>query len=81
MKPFDPLSARQRQLLNTIERMTADRGFPPTVAEAAREMKLHPSRIHQLAISTERKGFLTREPKTARSWRVTRPAPAAAPGR
>lgn len=81
MKPRDPLSPRQRQLVTVIEQLTRDRGFPPTVAEAAREMGLHPSRIHQLALSTERKGFLAREPKMARAWRVTKPAAAAASGR
>lgn len=81
MKPRDPLSPRQRQLIATVERLTADRGFPPTLAEAARDMGIHPSRVHQLAISTERKGFLAREPRVARSWRVVKPAVAAAPGR
>ena len=77
MKPFDPLSPRQRQLVATIERMTDARGFPPTVAEVARELAVHPSRAHQLMLSTEAKGFLTREPKIARSWRVVKPdAPA-----
>lgn len=74
MRPFDPLSPRQRQLVPTIEQLTADRGFPPTLTEAAAAMGLHPSRIHQLALTTERKGHLTREPKIARSWRVVKPA-------
>lgn len=74
MPTFDPLSPRQRQLVATIERLTADRGFPPSLAEAAVAMGVHPSRIHQLALTTERKGYLTREPKVARSWRVVKPA-------
>ncbi|NCX99804.1 MAG: hypothetical protein EBX35_14810 [Planctomycetia bacterium] len=53
-----PLSPRQRQLCDVIERLTADRGFPPTLAECATAVK---------------KGWLLREPKVARSWRVTRP--------
>jgi SOS-response transcriptional repressor LexA len=71
--PAPALSPRQKQLIETIERMTADRGFPPTLVECAAAMGLHPSRIHQLASTTERKGWLCREPKIARSWRVVRP--------
>ena len=78
MKPARPLTPRQRQLVNTLERLTAARGFPPTVAELAREMGLHHSRIHQLALSTERKGYLAREPKIARSWRAVKPGAQAA---
>ena len=68
-----PLSPRQRQLCDVIERLTADRGFPPTLAECAAVMKVHPSRAAQIATSTVKKGWLLREPKVARSWRVTRP--------
>ena len=37
---YDPLSLtpRQRDFLNTIERLTRDRGFPPTIAEASRAL-------------------------------------------
>lgn len=79
MAPHDPLSPRQRQFVETIARLTADRGFPPTLREIAREMKVHFTRAHQLARSTEWKGFVRREPKVARSLRVTKPA--AKPGR
>lgn len=80
MAPFDPLSPRQRQFVQVIERLTADRGFPPTLREIAREMNVHFTRAHQLARSTEWKGFLRREPKVARSIRVVT-KPAAKPGR
>lgn len=72
--PAPILSPRQRQLCDVIERLTRDRGFPPTLVEAAAEMKLHPSRVHQLALSTQGKGYLTREAKVARSWRVVKPS-------
>jgi|GEM_PF-4665409 len=67
------LSPRQRQLVETIEQLTAARGWPPSMAEAAAAMQVHPSRVQQLARSTAAKGWLIREPRSARSWRVIRP--------
>lgn len=67
------LSPRQRQLVETIEQLTAANGWPPTAAEAAAAMQCHRSRVQQLARSTEEKGWLVRRPRAARSWRVTRP--------
>jgi SOS-response transcriptional repressor LexA len=81
MPPTDPirrLSPRQRQLVETIEQLTAARGWPPSMAEAAAVMRVHRSRIQQLAQSTAAKGWLIREPRAARSWRVIRPGGIAA---
>lgn len=75
--PFVPapaLSPRQRQLCETIERLTAANGYPPSVREAAVAMGVHPSRVAQLAASTRAKGHLAHNPKVARSWRVVKPA-------
>lgn len=76
----DPLALtpRQRDFLNTIERLTQDRGFPPTIAEASRVLNLHPSRGASLVWTLARKGALTREPRIPRSLRVVRPAADAA---
>lgn len=79
MAPHDPLSPRQRQFVQTIERLTADRGFPPSLREVAAEMGVHFTRAHQLANTTAAKGFVRREPRVARSLVVTKPA--AKPGR
>ena len=76
------LSARQKQLCQTIEKLTAARhGVPPSVREVAAEMRLHPSRIGQLAATTAMKGALVREPRVARSWRVVKPETPATRGR
>jgi SOS-response transcriptional repressor LexA len=77
---YDPLALtpRQRDFLNTIERLTRDRGFPPTIAEASRALNLHPSRGASLVWTLARKGALTREPRIPRSLRVVRPAADAA---
>ena len=76
----DPLALtpRQRDFLNTVERLTRDRGFPPTIAEASRVLKLHPSRGATLVRTLVWKGALTREPRIPRSLRVVRPAADAA---
>ena len=70
MPPFTatpPLSPRQRQLCDTIEKLTKARGgIPPTYVELAGEMRCHPSRIAQLVRSTAEKGAITREPRMAR---------------
>jgi SOS-response transcriptional repressor LexA len=73
---YDPLALtpRQRDFLNTIERLTHGRGIPPTVAEASRALNLHPSRGATLVRTLVWKGALTREPRIPRSLRVLRPA-------
>lgn len=69
------LSARQEQLCQTIEKLTTARGgVPPSMREVAAEMRLHPSRIGQLAATTAAKGALVREPRAARAWRVVKPS-------
>lgn len=75
------LSPRQRQLCDTIERLSAARGFPPSLSEIAAEMRIDTSRASQLAHTAAAKGALHHEPRVARSWRVVKqatPAPAKA---
>lgn len=76
MPPFIPrmLSPRQRQLVCTIEQLTRERGFPPSMKEVAAVMNVHTSRISQLAAETAWKGAITRTPGCSRSWRVVAPA-------
>lgn len=66
------LSARQTELCSVLERLTAERGFVPSVREIAAAMNVHPSRVSQLARSAAAKGAIAWEPGTARSWRVVR---------
>jgi SOS-response transcriptional repressor LexA len=74
--PVPLLSKRQAELCQTIEVMTAERGFVPSMREVAERMGLTHGRVAQLARSTERKGALARAPGVARSWRVVPPSPA-----
>jgi SOS-response transcriptional repressor LexA len=68
------LSPRQQQLCQTIETLTASRGFPPSLREVAAEMGVHYTRVAQLAASVEARGALLHEPRVARSWRVVKPS-------
>jgi SOS-response transcriptional repressor LexA len=68
------LSRRQSQLIEAIERFEQTNGYRPSMREVARVLGLAPSRVQQLATSTEAKGALVRVPGVARSWRVVKPA-------
>lgn len=65
------LSARQRQLVAAVERLTEQAGgVPPTCREIAAEMGIHFTRAHQLIGSAAARGAVTRDPNKARSVRV-----------
>lgn len=73
--PAPLLSPRQKQLCETIETLTAARGFSPSVRELARTMNVSIARVSQLVASSEAKGAVAREPGLARSIRVVKAAP------
>jgi SOS-response transcriptional repressor LexA len=77
-KPFPPpplLSRRQAQLVEVVERLTAENGFPPSVREIAAVMNVHHSRVNQLIATAAARGAITRDPGKMRSVRVIhRPA-------
>jgi SOS-response transcriptional repressor LexA len=64
---------RQRELIATIQVLTEDRGFPPTMRECAAAMKLSLARIAQLVEACAHEGQLSRHPRIARCLRVLRP--------
>ena len=69
------MTPREIQLLDAIERMTTDRGYPPAMRELAGELGVSLTRVKQLADACQRQGTLTRAPRVARSFRVLRPLP------
>ncbi len=77
------LTARQRELLEFIERFTAEEGYPPTIVEMGRAMGIRSKNgVNDHLIALQRKGYITRSSR-ARSIRVlrgvdVRPVPAAA---
>lgn len=67
---------REAELVGAIERLTALRGFPPTMREIAVEMKVSLTRIAQLMAIAVKAGRVAAQPRIARSCRVIRHAAA-----
>ena len=65
------LSPRQAELVKLIDKLTREKGFPPTLREMATQMDLHHTRVARIAATAEIRGALTHTPGIARSWRVT----------
>jgi repressor LexA len=70
LSPPPTLSPRQRQLVEVVERLTGERGYPPSCREIGEAMGVHHSRAHQLLSAAERRGVITRDPGKMRSVRV-----------
>jgi repressor LexA len=72
--PVDPLSPRQRQVLQRIERHIERHGLPPTRAELAAALGLRNRQgIDQHLRALARKGHLRLEPGIARGIRLSGP--------
>ena len=69
-----PLSTRQTELIDTVARLTRERGFAPSTAELARELRVHQARAGQLVRLLVFRGLLLREPGVPRSLRLATPA-------
>lgn len=65
-----PLAARQRQLIEAIERLRQARGFLPTQRELAADLGISLARVSQLVARCEADGLLSRRSKSARTCRV-----------
>ena len=57
MRP-EPLTRKQKKVLDTFERFSTDRGYRPSVAELADELKLAKSTVHFHLMALARKGYL-----------------------
>lgn len=66
------LTVRQAAFVQAVESLTAQRGFPPSLAELARALGCSLCRAKSLADTAVRRGFLRHDPRVARSWRVVR---------
>jgi len=72
-KSFPPpplLSPRQKQLVEVVETLTRDHGYPPSTREIAAVMGVHFSRVNQLIATAAARGAVTRDPGKMRSVRV-----------
>jgi repressor LexA len=72
-----PLSARQLEMLQIIERSVAERGFPPTYQEFTIALGLSPhsrQAIHEHLSRLAAKGMLVRYARAARGMTLTEAA-------
>jgi repressor LexA len=67
----EALTARQREILEFIERQNRERGYPPSVREIGEAVGLtSPSTVHNHLASLQRMGFLRRDPTKPRAIEV-----------
>lgn len=71
---MNALTDRQRRILTAIRESMTDRGYPPTITELGNTVGLasKSSVAHQLRV-LEFKGFIKRDPGSARAIRVLDP--------
>jgi repressor LexA len=66
-----PLTGRQRQVLEFIDRATRQRGYPPSVREIGDAVGLSsPSTVHAHLAALQDKGYLKRDPSKPRAIEV-----------
>jgi repressor LexA len=67
----EALTARQREILDFIERQNRERGYPPSVREIGEAVGLtSPSTVHNHLATLQRMGFLRRDPTKPRAIEV-----------
>lgn len=65
------LTARQREVLEIIERHTREHGYPPSVREIGEAVGLtSPSTVHAHLAALQRRGYLRRDPTKPRAIEV-----------
>jgi hypothetical protein len=72
MKP--PYTSRQGQFLAFIHYYTTLHGRPPAEVEMVQFFQVTPPTVHQMILTLERRGLITREPGQARSIRLVLPS-------
>lgn len=69
-----PYTSRQGQFLAFIHRYTTLHGRPPAEAEMVQFFQVTPPTVHQMILTLERRGLITRAPGQARSIRLVLPS-------
>lgn len=73
-RPSDiPFTQKQGQYLAFIYQYTKIRGFPPAYAEMEHYFGVTPPSVNQMIKTLDKKGLIEKQPRTARSIRVTLP--------
>ena len=71
MSPQSTLTARQREVLEIIERHMQQRGYPPSVREIGEAVGLtSPSTVHAHLAALQKRGYLRRDPTKPRAIEV-----------
>jgi repressor LexA len=71
MSPQPTLTARQREVLEIIERHMQERGYPPSVREIGEAVGLtSPSTVHAHLAALQKRGYLRRDPTKPRAIAV-----------
>jgi DNA-binding MarR family transcriptional regulator len=65
-----PFTAKQGQYLAFIYYYTKIHGTPPAESDFRRFFRVTPPVVHQMIMTLEARGFIDREPRTARSIRL-----------
>lgn len=69
---LEPLTARQRSILEFIEKTVRERGYPPSVREICTAVDLSsPSTVHTHLSSLQKMGYLRRDATKPRAIQVT----------
>jgi DNA-binding MarR family transcriptional regulator len=68
-----PYTSRQGQFLAYIHHYTTLHGRPPAEAELVQFFQVTPPSVHQMVLTLERRGLITRAPGEARSIRLKLP--------
>jgi hypothetical protein len=64
---------REKQLCEALARLTAERGYSPTLRELAPVLEVSLTRIAQVVASCQRKGLVASTPGICRTLRVVGP--------
>ena len=76
MENTNPLTSRQRMVLNTSQRMTTRRGFGPTIREIAEAMDINsPNGVVVHLRALEKKGFIRRNANLSHSIQLVERKP------
>lgn len=65
--PLEPLTPRQRQVLEWVRGFIRERGMPPTMREIGGAFEIKSSSVFDLLLALERKGHLERGERRARA--------------
>ena len=71
---MEKLTDRQQDILQIIKKLTAKKGYPPTVREIGEEANLHsPATIHFHLMQLVKKGYISKEDGSNRTIEILVP--------